>query len=68
VRHGADPRVALAGVLGVPAEEVRLREGTGSEALIRANTVPAPGLNIPNMAAADTKSGHGVPGSPAGDR
>jgi hypothetical protein len=26
VRHGADPRVALAGVLGVPAEDIRVRD------------------------------------------
>jgi len=27
VRHGADPRVALAGVLGVPAGDIRVRGG-----------------------------------------
>jgi hypothetical protein len=27
VRHGADAGVALAGVLGVPAEDIRVREG-----------------------------------------
>jgi len=26
VRHGSDPGVALAGVLGVPAEDIRVRE------------------------------------------
>jgi len=26
VRHAADPRVALAGVLGVPAEDIRVRD------------------------------------------
>jgi len=29
VRQGADARVALATVLGVPAEDIRAREGTG---------------------------------------
>jgi len=26
VRHGADPRTALAGMLGVPAEDIRMRD------------------------------------------
>lgn len=26
VRHGADPRSALAGVLGVPADDIRIRD------------------------------------------
>jgi hypothetical protein len=26
VRHGADPRAALAGVLGVPTEDIRVRD------------------------------------------
>jgi hypothetical protein len=26
VRHGVDPRVALAGVLWVPAEDIRIRD------------------------------------------
>ena len=29
VRHGADARVALAKVLGVPAEDIRVRESAG---------------------------------------
>jgi hypothetical protein len=28
VRHGADPRAALAGVLGVSAEDIRVRDGS----------------------------------------
>jgi hypothetical protein len=27
VRHGVDPGLALAGVLGVPAEDIRVRDG-----------------------------------------
>jgi hypothetical protein len=30
VRHGADPREALAGVLGVPAEDIRVRGSTAA--------------------------------------
>jgi hypothetical protein len=29
VRHGADPRIALAAVLGKPADDIRVREGSG---------------------------------------
>ena len=29
VRHGAEAREALAGVLGVPAADIRVREGAG---------------------------------------
>jgi len=32
VRHGADPRVALAGVLGAGAEDIRVRDVSGSTA------------------------------------
>jgi hypothetical protein len=35
-----DPELALAGVLGVPAEDIRAREGAGSEPM--ASTVPTP--------------------------
>jgi hypothetical protein len=42
VRHGADPRVVLAGVLGVSAGDIRVREGAGSTPLAMANTVPRP--------------------------
>jgi hypothetical protein len=38
VRHGADAREALAGVLGVRAGDIRVRNGAGSEVLATANT------------------------------
>jgi hypothetical protein len=31
VRHGADPGAALAGVLGVSAEDIRLRNGANED-------------------------------------
>jgi hypothetical protein len=49
VRHGADPRVALAGILGVAAEDIQVRETPGSEPAAKANTVPSPRpTNFPN--------------------
>jgi len=41
VRHGADPQMALAAVLGLSAEDIQVRETGGSEPLVTANTVPA---------------------------
>ena len=41
VRHGADPRMALAAVLGLAAEDIQVREGAGSEPPVTANTAPS---------------------------
>jgi len=40
VRHGADPRIALAAVLGVTAGDIQIREAASSEPPARAGTVP----------------------------
>ena len=40
VRHGADPRAALAAVLGVAAEGVQVREVVGSDPPAKGSTVP----------------------------
>jgi hypothetical protein len=42
VRQGADPRMALAAVLGLAAEDIQVREAAGSERPAKANTVPIP--------------------------
>jgi hypothetical protein len=70
VRHGADARVALGEVLGMPAEGIMVREGAGSEPLAKASTAPttAPSIpDTPNTAVAGTKLRHAALGSPAGD-
>ena len=40
MRHGADPGVALAGVLGVPVEDVRVRDGAEWAVLLRIDADP----------------------------
>jgi hypothetical protein len=42
VRHGADPQAALSAVLGVPTEDLQVRDPAGSQTEIKANTVPTP--------------------------
>jgi len=49
VRHGADPQMALAAVLGVAAEDIRVKkEAAGSEPPVKANTAPMPRPNKPS--------------------
>jgi hypothetical protein len=69
VRHGANAREALAKVLGVPAGDIRLKEGARSGPLITANTRPTtvPNNPSPNTAVAGTKLRPVAPGSPSGD-
>jgi len=54
---------------GVAAEDIRVREGAGSEPLVTASTVPTvrPNNPSPNTELAAELS-NGVPGFPAGDR
>ena len=42
VRHGADPRIALARVLGIAPEDIQFRETAGPEPPFNANTAPEP--------------------------
>ena len=58
VRHGADPAVALAGVLELATEDIAVREGSASSVFAKANTPPTavPSKPSPNTAvAAQTK-------------
>ena len=58
IRHGADARVAIAAVLGVPAEDIRIREDAGFEPSARANTAPTSvpsSPNTPNTAVTGTR-------------
>jgi hypothetical protein len=64
VRHGADPQSALAEVFGVPAEDIRVREGAGSDPT--ASTDPSLRPNTPSPNTAGTKSKPAAPGSPSG--
>jgi hypothetical protein len=69
VRHGADPGEALAGVLGVSPDDVQVREGSVSEPLVTANTVPSPRPTKnpnPNTDPAALPS-NAAPGFPSGD-
>ena len=68
VRHGADPRQAIAEVLEIAPEDIHVREGTGTEPLVTANTVPRPHPNnpSPNTGAVAGHS-NGEPGFPSGD-
>ena len=69
VRHGADPRVALAVVLGVAAEDIQVREDAGSEPPSKASTAPSPRPTSnpsPNTEVAEQPSNAG-PGFPSGD-
>jgi hypothetical protein len=69
VRHGADPRTAIAGVLGVAAEDVQVRELARSDPFVNAGTAPTrrPTNNpTPNTEPAVDPSTD-VQGSPAGD-
>ena len=71
VRHRVDPRVAIAAVLGLVAEDIQVREVAGSELPVKATMASTNLPNIPsnqNTAVADKKSGHAGRGSPAGDR
>jgi hypothetical protein len=72
VRHGADPRLALAGVMGVAADDIHVNEAAGSEPPARAGTVPKVRASLtdnpnpsPNMEPAE-HSNVG-PGFPSGD-
>ena len=65
VRHGADPRTALAAVLGVDADDFHVKDGGGP----MANTAPSrPSTRNPNP---NTEPGrqptNALPGSPSGD-
>src|SRR5262249_51819659 len=68
VRHGANPRMALSTVLGMPAEDIRVKGCAGVDPLLTASPLPTPAHNIPNpnTAEAGTKLEPDVPGSPAG--
>jgi hypothetical protein len=69
VRHGADPEIALAAVLGVSAEEIEVKDiPDSSELPVTASTVPNPRPNSPNPNPAGTRLAPAVPGSPAGGR
>jgi hypothetical protein len=65
-RHGADVRLALAGVLGATADDLQVSEA-GSEPRANANTAPTTVPGIRNTALAGTKLRPAAPGSPAGD-
>ena len=72
VRPGADPRVALAEVLGVAAEDVQMREAVGSGSPARAGTVLKVRASLtdnpnpsPNMEPVEHSTGE--PGSPSGN-
>jgi hypothetical protein len=68
VRHGAEPRVALAAVLGVPAEDIQVREGAEPEPAVKANMAPSPRPSNPSPstepAAQPSNAG---PSFPSGD-
>src|SRR5215472_4930042 len=54
VRHRIDPRVAIAAVLGLAAEDIQVKEVAGSELPVKATTAPL--SNAPNTGlAARTK-------------
>ena len=42
VRHGANPQMALAAVLGIAAEDIQVREAAGSNLPVTASTAPSP--------------------------
>jgi hypothetical protein len=69
VRHGADPRIALAAVLGAAAEDIHIREAARSDPLVNANTAPSPRpTSNPSPSthpSADPSTGE--PGFPSGD-
>ena len=70
VRHGADPRTALAVVLGVAAEDIQVREPAGPEPAASANTAPSPRPTRspnPNTGVAEQPS-NAAPGFPPGDK
>jgi hypothetical protein len=48
VRHGADPRMALARVLDLSPADIQVREGSGSNGLATADAVPRPSPSNPN--------------------
>jgi hypothetical protein len=47
VRHGADPRAALSSVLGLPAEDIQVKENAGSGLPLMASTAPTTGAIAP---------------------
>ena len=67
VRHGADPRMALAAVLEIAAEDVQVREAAGPDLPVTANTAPSPRPSNPNPNTAAEPSNAGS-GSAAGGR
>jgi len=68
VRHGADPRMALAAVLGVAAEDIQVREAARSNPLLTANPAPRPRPDRPDPdTAAATQPGNGGPVFPSED-
>jgi hypothetical protein len=68
VRHGADPRVALAGVLGLAAEDIQVREATGPDPPSNANTAPSPlPTSNPNPNTDPEQPSTAAPGFPSGD-
>ena len=70
VRQGADPRMALAAVLGMAAEDIQVREPAASDLPAKANTAPTvrsnPRSSNPNTGLAEQPSNAG-PGFPSGD-
>jgi hypothetical protein len=70
VRHGADPRMALAAVLGIAAGDIQVREVAGREPTATASTAPRPSPNNPNPRPNTepvAQPSNGVPGSRSGD-
>jgi hypothetical protein len=68
VRHGADPRIALAAVLGVAADDIQVREAARPEPPSNANTAPNPRPTSnpsPNTEAGQPSTV--APSSPSGD-
>jgi hypothetical protein len=68
VRHRANPRLALAAVLGVASGNIQVQEAARSSPPVKANTVPTPRPSNPNPnteeAARPSTAG---PGSPSED-
>jgi hypothetical protein len=65
VRHGADPRMALAAVLGLAAEDIQVTESAGSEPRVKVSMV-RPNNPSPNTEVA-ALPGNAGPDFPSGD-
>jgi hypothetical protein len=68
VRHGADPRLALAAVLGLAAEDILVRDATGSDPPAKAYTAPSPRpTSNPSPNTATVQPNNAAPSFPSGD-